>query len=201
MNTAVWTILLAAGGSRRLGRPKQLVRLQGDTLIRRAAMLALAVTPRHCIVVIGAAASRSRAELNDLPVTVLAHRRWRDGQAGSLAAALRVLPASASACLVLLVDQWAVDERHLRALIKRWHHDRRQPIATLVAGRLMAPAIFPRKLLPQLGRLRGDHGARDLLAARRPAVRGIAPRHPLGDLDTPADLAYARSWRHLTPQK
>jgi molybdenum cofactor cytidylyltransferase len=195
MTAAVWTILLAAGGSRRLGRPKQLVRLHGETLIRRAAIRCLGATPAGCIVVVGAVAGRSRKALRGLPVTIVQHRHWRDGQASSLAAGLRVLPRSARACLVVLVDQWALDASHLDNLITGWRRQPRLPVATLQHGRLMAPAVFPRVLLPQLEALRGDRGARELLARLRPAVHAIAPRRPLQDLDTPADLQSARSLR------
>lgn len=201
MTAEIWSILLAAGGSRRLGRPKQLVRLQGCPLIRRAALRCLDATPGRCVVVLGAKSVACRAALQGLPVKLTGHLRWREGQASSLRAGLRALPRSATGALVVLVDQWNVDARHLATLIHRWRRQPQRPVATLFAGRLMAPALFPRRVLPELMKLHGDSGARELLARLQPAVGRVTPSRAPQDLDTPADLGRARTGQQGRLQK
>ncbi len=184
-----WVILLAAGASRRFGGPKQLARLGGETLLHRAARVALGCRPAGCVVVLGANATRLRRELRDLPVNPVFNRRWRSGLAGSLRAGLAALPPSAASALVLLADQAAIGPADLELLIAA---SRRAPRA-IVTARADAlrrpPTIFPRRLFAELRRLRGDTGAKRLLSdARRRVVELEIPGAAL-DIDWPEDLA------------
>ena len=100
-------IVLAAGGSRRLGRPKQLVRHRQRALLLRALDAAEAVAPGRVVVVLGADALRVRSALRragSRAVTVT-NSRWRQGLAGSLQAGLAATPSSVRAVLVTLCDQ------------------------------------------------------------------------------------------------
>ncbi len=190
-----WVILLAAGGSSRFGRAKQLARLGGQTLLRRATRLALAARPDGCIVVLGARAAQLRRELKGLPVRVAMNRRWRAGIAGSLRAGLARLPPSARAALILLADQVAVRAGDLGRLIAAWQRRPQGIVAAQADGVNMPPAIFPRRSFAALRRLRGDAGARRLLADRRRHVISIKMTNAASDVDRPADLSRIRRAR------
>jgi CTP:molybdopterin cytidylyltransferase MocA len=184
-----WVVLLAAGASRRFGRPKQLARVGGESLLRRMARVALASDPAGCVVVLGARAELLRRELRGLPLTVVVNPCWRSGMSGSLAAGLRALPGGARAALVLLADQAAVGPADLALLVGAWRANPRRPAAVRTESGLSPPAVLPRRLFPLLKRLRGDRGARDLL--RDPACRTVGIPLPAAaiDVDRPADLA------------
>ncbi|WP_206412747.1 NTP transferase domain-containing protein, partial [Lysobacter enzymogenes] len=107
-------VLLAAGASRRLGRPKQLLRRDGETLLRRGARLALASAAARTVVVLGARADALRGELDGLAVEIVLNPDWQDGMAASLAAAARALAGFDGAVLVLACDQPALELAHLR---------------------------------------------------------------------------------------
>ena len=189
-------LVLAAGGSSRLGRPKQLVHFGSESLVRRAASLALSVGAPWVGVVVGARGMRIRAELRDLRVAVIANRRWRDGLSASLRAGLARVPRSAAYLLVLAVDQWRLETADLQALLRR-----AQPataVAALYGGRAGVPAVFPRGWWSKLRCLTGDSGAAQLLRAI-PVVTVAIERAAL-DLDERSDLrrlraARTRSWR------
>jgi len=87
-------IILAAGASRRLGRPKQLVRLGGESLLRRTVRAALACDP--VLVVLGSQAEAMAADLAGLPVIQVLNRDWEEGMASSIRAGIRALPVVAS---------------------------------------------------------------------------------------------------------
>ncbi len=184
-----WVVLLAAGAARRFGGPKQLARVDGESLLRRMARVALAIRPAGCVVVLGARAPRLRRELAGLGVGIVLNPRWREGLSVSLAAGLRALPGDARGALVLLGDQAAIGPAELALLAAAWRRDPRRIVATLTRGRLGPPAVFPRALYPRLKRLRGDRGARGILRHRGMRVVGIELPGAALDLDRPSDLA------------
>jgi len=187
-DTAV--LVLAAGASRRLGRPKQLVRLRCEPLVLRAVHAAASLAPLWIGVVVGARAARVVAALGGADVVIVRARRWREGLAASLAAGVQRVPRRARRLLVMTVDQWRVEGRDLARLLAA---PGRSPAAAADGGRLGVPAVFPRRLWPALLRLRGDRGARELLE-HGPAT--AVPMPAAGaDLDTPAELAAVRAAR------
>jgi CTP:molybdopterin cytidylyltransferase MocA len=185
-------VVLAAGASRRLGRPKQLVHRGGESLVRRIVRAALASRPLWVGVVVGARASRVAAELRGLPLTIVHNRGWREGIAASVRAGVHAAPGAASRLLILTVDQWRVDADDVRALVRRARA--RLPVAARYAGRVGVPAVFPRAWRPQLLTLRGDAGAAALLRAA--PVIGVEIGHAATDLDTRADLDRIASTRY-----
>jgi CTP:molybdopterin cytidylyltransferase MocA len=177
-------VVLAAGASRRLGRPKQMVRRGGESLVRCIARAALATRPLWVGVVVGAHASRVAAELRGLPVTIVHNRGWREGIAASVRAGVHAAPGAASRLLILTVDQWRVDAGDVRTLLRGART--RLPVAARYAGRVGVPAVFPRAWRARLLGLRGDAGAAALLRAA--PVAGVAIEPAAIDLDTRTDL-------------
>ena len=190
-----WVVLLAAGGSRRFGRPKQLARVDGETLLRRMARVALAGHPAGCVVVLGAHATRLRRELAGLAVRIVVNARWRDGLSRSLAAGVDALPADARGMLVLLADQAALGPAELELLVAAWRRSPRRIVAARVSDTLGPPAILPRTAFAAIKRLRGDQGARELL--RNPARRTVGIELPAAaiDVDRPPDVVKLRNAR------
>jgi molybdenum cofactor cytidylyltransferase len=181
-------VVLAAGGGRRFGGPKQLASLGGVSLIRRAAALALEHCPRGVVVVTGAAAGEVAAEVADAGVRTAHNPAWREGLAGSLRVGIDALPAGEVACLVLLADQVLVDRDDLRRLIAAWSAAPQLVAASAYAGAVGVPAIFPVAYRARLRQLSGDGGARALIASL-PEISRVAMPHATCDIDTPADLA------------
>ena len=183
-----WVVLLAAGGARRFGGPKQLARIGRESLLRRAARVALASKPAGCVVVLGAHAARLRKELTGVPVKVVVNRKWRQGLASSLVTGIDALPRSARSALVILADQAALGPADLVLLAAASRARPGAIVATLAGDVLGPPAVLPRGLFRAVRRLRGDQGARELL--RDPVRQVVAVELPNAaiDVDRPADV-------------
>jgi CTP:molybdopterin cytidylyltransferase MocA len=194
MNTAPAIVLLAAGEGARFGSPKQLASVDGEPMLRRSALQALACG-RPVIVVLGAQADRVAPALADLPVQIVVHAGWRDGMGSSLAAGVRAVQrehADASGVLLVLADQPRLGDMLLRHLLAEHERLPTHIIGTMQAGRVGPPIVFPRGDFDALAVLDGPHGPRELLqsaAARVVAVDAAAHLADLSDIDTPGDLA------------
>jgi len=184
--TEIAGLLLAAGGSERLGASKQLLAADGEALVRRQAALLQKVCDR-VLVVTGAEAQAVESALGGLPVDCIHNPHWREGMGTSLAAGVAAA-GEASALLVLLVDQWRIEGSDLAALCAAWRAQPDRPVAACWtdcdAG---APAIFPGKLFGRLCALAGDAGARRLLADPALRVVRVDVANAAFDLDTPDD--------------
>lgn len=184
-------VLLAAGASRRLGRPKQTVLIDGEPLVARMASLALATDPRALVVSLGAHADAVRGALGDQGDDPRVHcvmaADWALGMGASLRVGLDALPDACDAALVLLCDQPALTVAHLDRLLAAWRADPARASASAYAGVLGVPAVLPRAWWPELG-AGADRGARDLLRARSAEVSAVDAADLERDLDTSTDL-------------
>jgi molybdenum cofactor cytidylyltransferase len=108
MKGGVGAVVLAAGSSSRMGRPKQIIQFRGESLLRRAALAALAGGCSPVVVVTGAYAELSQCELDGLDVREVFNPRWQTGMASSIRVGLNTLLAAdtnASAAVFLPCDQ------------------------------------------------------------------------------------------------
>ena len=181
-------VILAAGASRRLGRPKQLVELAGESLLRRTARAALAGCA-PVLVVVGSRAEEMTANLAGLPVTIVGNGAWAEGMASSIRAGVAALAAGTPGVLFLVCDQIAVDGALVGRLLAAW---REHPDAVIACGYSETrgtPSVFPARSFPRLLALQGDRGARGLLLGEDVVVVPF----PEGavDVDYPEDLPAA----------
>lgn len=181
-------LLLAAGASRRLGHAKQLIEVDGEPLLRRAARALLATAPHELVIVLGHDADRMRDALAGLPLRIEVAPDCTEGMSASLRAGIAALDPVCAGALVALTDQPALDAAHLIALRDAWRNAPAQAVASAYANVLGVPALLPRAWFADLAQVRGDIGAREVLRARRHAVIAIAAPALACDLDTPLDL-------------
>lgn len=194
----VAAILLAAGGSSRLGRPKQLVKVDGETLVRRTARALLGAGPVRCVVVCGAAGDRVAGEVADLEVGVVQCADWACGMATSiqrgLDAVLQDAP-SPTALLLAVSDQPGVGVSTYRRIIEAHTGDGEDLVACRYGDAVGVPALFGSAYYPELRTIRGDLGCRAVLNAHAHRVRAIACPEAELDIDTEGDVARMRAGR------
>ncbi|UCF68683.1 MAG: nucleotidyltransferase family protein [Acidobacteriota bacterium] len=195
MSRQIAAIVLAAGESSRLCRPKQLVDFEGQPLVRRAATTALGAGCRPVIVVLGAHAEHVERALEGLDVETILNRDWRSGMASSMRAGLALAESvspRADAAIMLLADQPEVSADLLREMM-RLHTDEAAPVvACAYQDTLGVPALFDRQFWCQLTRVRGDRGARDWLRARADRVTSVPFPGAGVDIDDEQDLQRVR---------
>jgi CTP:molybdopterin cytidylyltransferase MocA len=193
MKMPVAAIVLAAGASRRLGQPKQLLLYHGETMIERAIRLAAEAGAAPVIAVLGAQHESIGAAIPTGFALAVLNSSWEQGIASSIHAGLRAIEEKApqaSGVLILGCDQPRLTAGHLCALIAACAAQPAPAIAaSAYAGTCGVPAVFPSAVLASLWALRGDQGARALLM--QPPCKLIALPFPGGeiDIDVPADLA------------
>lgn len=174
-------IIPAAGESKRLGQPKQLVLLEGEALVHRAARLALEAGCERVLVVEGAVPLRE--VLSDLRVEVVTCPGWRLGPGASLRAGAEA--AGEVAMLVLLADQHAVTVDQLKALLAAPG----EIAAAHYAGALGVPARFSAKFAHVLREGTDDQGAKLWLRTHPELITAVPMPSAEQDLDTPSQLA------------
>lgn len=181
-------VVLAAGNSKRLGRPKALIEMEGETLVHRATRLALETLPGECIVVSAGNREAIDAAVAGLDCRVVACVDAALGMSASLRCGLRSLDSDCAAALIVLVDQPALSALHLCALRDAWRQHPELAAASQYADTIGVPAMLPRSWFDQLIKSNGDKGARELLRSRRNEVNPIAAPMLAEDVDTLADL-------------
>ncbi len=189
-------VVLAAGGSTRMGQPKQLLTFRGTSLLRHAAMVALESCCRPVCVVLGNEAERLERELADLPVVVAPNPAWETGMASSIRTGVEtVLEANprAEAVVLTLCDQPLVTPALLDALAHEWRTTGRSLVASGYGGEHGVPALFARAWFGDLVRLTGDVGARTILRAHAAEVALVPFPDAAIDIDSPADYARLRT--------
>ena len=179
-------IIRAAGGSRRLGHPKQRLTRDGETLVHRAARLAIETKPLHTVVIAGACGDEVRATLADVTCDVVVNPRWDAGLSASLYVAAQRLRTHDGPILIVACDQPALAIAHLQRLLAGAAGAAAGCAATAHGERLGIPAVVPAHVLQQAHALSGDRGFGDYLnaVARDSVWRLAAPELQL-DIDTP----------------
>lgn len=184
-------VVLCAGFSTRLGRPKALSRVHGVTLLHRTVRTVAALTTGKIIVVLPPRATRARAELRRERVEVADSRDRDRGLSASVRCGLRRARYDCAA-LLLPVDLPHLKRRDIERLIARWRSSRRCIAARRLGDRAVGPLVLPRRLYPAAMRIAGDRGLRDWLTRSRPEPRLVDLPSAALDVDTPADLNRAR---------
>ncbi len=184
-------LVLAAGRSTRMGRPKQLAELAGRPLLEHV-LEALAAAPIDQVVVaLGAGAGEVTERVDLHGATPLVVEGWADGMGHVLARAVAEL-GECSALVVSLGDQPLVGSEVVARLVEAWRGGAGPVVAASYGGRLGNPKLFDRDVLPHLRRLRGDTGARDLLAAHADWVTPVEVGALGSDDDVDDEAALAR---------
>ena len=185
-------VVLAAGGSTRMGRPKQLLAIDGEPLVRRVTRQVVgACAPVH--VVVGAARDAVAAALADLPVTLVDNPAWADGLGGSVARGVAAAFADPAVDAVLLTvgDLPRLLAAHLRAMVAGFRRSGAAALASCHERSVGVPAIFHRRVGGALLALRGPIGARAVLAGLGAEVVPFELPEAALDVDGPADWARA----------
>ena len=182
-------IILAAGGSKRLGRPKQMLEFNGRTLIEKAVETALAANCELVTVVLGNNFEEIEAKIEHFPVRIVRHRNWENGMGSSIRAGIEDIEnEDLNAAVIMLCDQPLIESRHIRALVEKFERTGKPIVASVYLETVGVPAVFSRAMFPELINIAGDRGARRIIERHIGAVAKVQIPEAEFDIDTPADL-------------
>ena len=209
----VAAIVLAAGEATRYGSQKLLTPLRGRPLLQHAIDAANASSLSPVVIVLGADADAIAARIEPGRARIVRNPEYASGQASSLRAGVRALPSEASsdggaatgagsgdvtvsagsadAAVVLLGDQPLVTAALLAAIVARQRETASAAVMCVQDGRRSPPTLLHRDLFAEIEALRGDTGAREILARRGDVATLVVDRAVAGldDIDTPTDLS------------
>lgn len=185
----VAAVILAAGTSTRMGRPKLLLAYHGVPLIRRAVETAVRGGCTEAVVVLGADQDRYQSHVQGLPASrIVVNPDFARGMGGSIRVGIEALNPDTRAAIILLADQPFIDDDVIARLIDTYVTSKAKIVACTYGGVRGAPVLFDRALFLELLLLDGDQGARHVLKEYPRHVTTIEiSRDAATDIDTPDD--------------
>ncbi len=186
-------IILAAGESKRLGNPKQLLSFDGNTLLSRVEKTACESMTYPVIAVLGAHAEKIRPTLNIPGLNVVNNNDWQEGMASSVRAGLTSMMElfpQVDGIIILVCDQPFLSHDLIKALIEAQRDAGLPAAAASYSGKLGTPALFHKSLFSALMLLSGDTGARKMLEQMRENV--VEVDFEMGDVDIDTQADYER---------
>lgn len=195
-NNQIGIIILAAGASRRMKKPKQLLEYNGETFIRRAVETASQSNFQPVIVVLGAHFDEIKKEIENFECLIARSESWQSGMASSIRAGIEKLLAiapQASAVVISLCDQPLIESRHFSRLTEAFHQTKKPIVASRYRETAGVPALFAREFFTELLKLEGDRGAREIIRNYPDAVEKVPISEAAVDIDTEEDFKKLQS--------
>lgn len=196
---SIAAVILAAGGSSRMGQPKQGMLFRGRPLVAHAVGSALEAGLSPVVVVAGADQGVVEKSVHGLAARVLVNPIWQRGIGTSIRAGVAAVASDpgVEAIVILLADQPLVDANLLRALVAVRYT--KPGVACMYGGSMGVPALFGRALFPWLIALADEQGAKSILASLGDQL-GVVD-FPGGelDIDTPEDYRRIAGTESVSP--
>lgn len=183
-------VVLAAGQSRRLGSPKQLLSFEGDVLISRAIEVATHSGIHPVVVVLGAHATMIEPYVKKSSIQIVINKAWEEGVSSSIKKGLETMidffPA-VDGVLFMVCDQPFLQPSLIEKLIEVQNTSGKPAAAATYDGIIGTPALFHSSLFNILMQLEGDKGARKLLDQLGDDVSLVTFKDGITDIDTKKD--------------
>lgn len=190
-NQNVGLVILAAGASVRYGAAKQLLSFKGETFLRRAARESAASVCQPIVAVFGADAENLSLHIADFAVHAVQNKDWEKGMGTSISTGIEKLlelDRNISGAVITVCDQPFVNSQVINRLVEEFFEKKALIVASRYAETVGVPALFSRRLFPELTALKNSGGAKNLI--ERFAAETIAVDFSEGaiDIDTPEDF-------------
>lgn len=184
-------IVLAAGSSTRMGRSKQLLKINSETLIRKTVKTALEAGAKETVVVLGANIEQIKSELSDLSVHTVTNPEFEKGMGSSLKCGVKYVMKKnpdVEAVMILVCDQPLLNSVHLKKIIEEYLITKSPIVASFYSGSNGVPALFNKSMFGKLLAIEDQHGAKKTIGQNPTLVKSIDFPDGVVDLDTPEDL-------------
>jgi molybdenum cofactor cytidylyltransferase len=189
----IWGVILAAGESRRMGRPKLLLPFGGATIVESVVRDMIASRVDKIVVVLGAHRQGIEDKIKGSGVEIALNPRFREGMLSSVHAGLGALPSSARAMVIALADQPGIPPLVIDGLIEAYHREKKGIVVPVYRKGRGHPFLIDLKYRPEIMALDPKVGLRGLLRKHPEDIVEVRVSHPavLSDIDDPEDYARA----------
>jgi len=191
--TKIEILIMAAGASRRLGQPKQLVKFKGQSLIRRISQETIKANIGQATVVTGHSHDEIEKEIKGLKVDIFFNNEWEEGLGASIRNGLKYVlekNPNTNAILLTMVDQPFVDADHLKKLANAYDPSRPMIIASAYSSTFGVPVLVDSYYFEMLKELKGDEGGKKIFVnylrniVEIPFIQGAIDIDKKEDLET-----------------
>lgn len=177
-------VLLAAGASTRLGKPKQLLLYEGNTLFQNGVQVAIDSGVKPIVAVLGANALLLMKQIKNEAVQLVINKNWQEGIASSIRCGLEKLLEicpGATAAIIMVCDQPFVTPKLMNDLAANYLETGKPIIASKYENILGTPALFDQTIFAALLALKGDIGAKKIIMEHVDLVSAV--EFPMGNID------------------
>jgi molybdenum cofactor cytidylyltransferase len=203
MSEKLAIIILAAGNSSRLGQAKQLVTLNGESLLSRQCKMAKTLS-ENVSCVFGYQAQKMVDEITGLGIKSVINDDWQSGLSSSIAIGVSAIDDDIDAVMLILVDQWQLSHKHYQDIYQYWKNN---PLNIISAAESIKglnvttpPVIFPAHCFSQLKELNQGNGAKSVIKKYQNQLLCLLMPEAFVDLDTPEQLEMLGNYQ-LNQQK
>jgi len=183
-------VIVAAGESKRLGTPKQLLPYQGDTLLNRLIANLKQASDFPIFLILGASSEKIIEEIGATDFSIIINENWQEGMASSIRLGIQVAQKNVpnlEGIMLVVCDQPFIAVANIQALIQLQKNTNLPIAASYYAHTLGTPALFHKSVFPDLLKLSGDVGAKNIIQQRGTEVAKLHFEEGLVDIDTPED--------------
>jgi len=183
-------ILLAAGQSARLGKPKQLLNYKGKTLLEHSLQVAIETQLQPIVTVLGSNADLLKKSVAHLSTKVIINDQWIEGMASSIRCGIEELikiTPTISGVIIMVCDQPYVTAKLLTDLVENHEHSSKPIVASSYKNNIGTPALFDKTIFALLLSLKGDSGAKKIMKSNPDWVEPVNFLFGEIDIDTTED--------------
>jgi molybdenum cofactor cytidylyltransferase len=188
-------VVLAAGLSSRMGKPKQTLRIGGKSMLEKVLEVFRKSNVDAAVVVLGAREGEVRKKVGFKGEKVVYNPRYAEGMSGSLKLGLAEAGPWAEAVIVALGDQPYLSPATVNKLVKAYRDSEAPVVVPVYKGKRGNPVLFDRRTFAQIMRIRGDEGAKSIIRKNRSTLLEVMVEDEvvITDIDTPDDYREATS--------
>ena len=183
-NNSIVAIILAAGASKRMGQPKQLLPYRGQTLLSYVIQCAIASSCSRVIVILGANADKIEPKINQFPVQIVNNSECNEGIGSSIRCGITYIKErclNINGAIFLACDQPFISAEKIEQLIALYNSSNKLIVASRYGETIGIPALFAPSFFSELIKLKGDRGAKKIIQQYREQVATLA--FPKGEID------------------
>lgn len=183
-------IILAAGASSRMGKPKQSLEFKGETLLQRAVQTALKSACRPIVVVLGSQIDILKNEIKDFDVQIAENAGWKRGMSSSIKTGLnRILEINnqISGVVIMVCDQPFVSAELIKQIVEKYRKTNSLIVASEYSATLGVPALFGSQIFSRLLELENSGGAKEIIKQFQNKTIAVPFEKGNFDIDTPED--------------